>query len=104
MNKKLKLKIILTNIRRVIMSVLFVNLAFMNKVFAESTFAEVLRKQGPTCYATGPQIEPAYTIRHVFIGLVPIVLVIGLVMWGIIYIVKKHKNKSKKEENNDKQD
>ena len=100
MNKKLKLKIILTNIRRVIMSVLFVNLAFMNKVFA-GRFAKEFMEQGPTCYALGPEpVEPVFTIKHVFIGLVPVVLVLGIV----ICIVKKHKNKSKKEENNDKQD
>lgn len=100
MNKKLKLKIILTNIRRVIMSVLFVNLAFMNKVFAGRQFVEFV-EQGPTCYDRGPEpVEPVFTIKHVFIGLVPVVLVLGIV----ICIVKKHKNKSKKEENNDKQD
>ena len=97
MNKKLKLKIILTNIRRVIMSVLFVNLAFMNKVFAGRVFPDL----GTTCYDRGPEpVEPVFTIKHVFIGLVPVVLVLGIV----ICIVKKHKNKSKKEENNDKQD
>lgn len=97
MNKKLKLKIILTNIRRVIMSVLFVNLAFMNKVFAGRVFPDL----GVTCYDRGPEpVEPVFTIKHVFIGLVPVVLVLGIV----ICIVKKHKNKSKKEENNDKQD
>ena len=98
----LKLKIAMTNISRIIMSFLFVNVGylFQNSVQAvknpnyKLTPAD-LTGQEPSCYIAGlPRFE-----LNVFIISVPIVLVIALVLF---IIVKKKKSKKKKEEEKEK--
>ena len=98
----LKLKIIMTNISRVIMSFLFVNVGYLfrNSVLAvEPTCYDV----GPsvraevTCYAAGPSASNSINLEKVFIIVVPIVLVIAVVSY---IIIKKKKSKKKKEEVN----
>ena len=95
----LKFKIIMTNISRIIMSFLFVNVGylFQNSVLAvknpnrELTPAD-LTGQELSCYIAGP---PRFEL-NVFIIAVPIVLVIALVLF--IIIKKKKSKKNKKEE------
>lgn len=92
----LKLKIIMTNISRIIMSFLFINLNFSlaNKVLG-ATIGDVTQLQ-ITCYDTGPRetlSTNTFTLKNVLIILVPAAIIIGV----IILIVKKRKNKSKKE-------
>ncbi len=101
MNKKTNMKIIWTTIRRVIMSVLFVNLSFGSKVLATNGLPAIkgLPTEQITCYAVGPrQTAGVMNFKNVFIIFVPVALIVGIV----VYMVKKHKNKSKKEENDDK--
>lgn len=92
----LKLKIIMTNISRIIMSFLFINLNFSlaNKVLG-ATIGDVTQLQ-ITCYDTGPRetlSTNTFTLKNVLIILVPAAIIIGV----IILIVKRRKNKSKKE-------
>ncbi len=92
----LKLKIIMTNISRIIMSFLFINLNFSlsNKVLG-ATIGDVTQLQ-ITCYDTGPRetlSTNTFTLKNVLIILVPAAIIIGV----IISIVKRRKNKSKKE-------
>lgn len=90
----LKIRIVLTNISRVIMSFLFINLNFsyINRVLGVS-----ITDISPqiTCYDVGPSIETSntLTLKNVLIILVPVVIVIG----AVILIVKKKKSKSKEE-------
>ena len=92
----LKLKIIMTNISRIIMSFLFINLNFSLANRASGTYigeAEVLQ---PTCYDIGPRetlSTNTFTLKNVLIILVPVAIIIGV----IILIVKRRKNKSKEE-------
>lgn len=92
----LKFKIIITNISRVIMSFLFVNLSslFPNS-YASQSHMEI------TCYAPLPPDERSYfasiNLAKVFIIAVPIVLVIALVSF-IIIEMKKNKEKDNKGE------
>lgn len=90
----LKLKIAMTNISRVIMSFLFVNVGylFQNSVLAIKA-SDIVAE--PTCYAAGPSAPGAINLKKVFIIAVPIVLVIAVVLF---IIVKKKKSKKKKEE------
>ena len=87
--KNLKLKILLTNIRRIIMSFLFVNLGtlFQNNVKAIIDINTVSLNSQMTCYDSGPQPTMWEKIEHVFILIVPITLIILL----IIFISKKKK-------------
>ena len=92
----LKLRIIMTNISRIIMSFLFINLNFSlaNKVLG-ATIGDVTQLQ-ITCYDTGPRetlSTNTFTLKNVLIILVPAAIIIGV----IILIVKRRKNKSKKE-------
>ena len=95
----LKFKIAMTNISRVIMSFLFVNVGylFQNSVLAvknpnrELTPADLTGKE-LSCYIAGP---PRFEL-NVFIIAVPIVLVIAVV--SFIIIKKKKSKKNKKEE------
>lgn len=92
----LELKIIMTNISRVIMSFLFVNLGalFQNNVQAIQ----------PSCYMTGPSVDEkvvsnSINLQKVFIIVVPIVLLIALISAVII-----KRNISKKEKKDVKKD
>lgn len=90
----LKTRILLTNISRVIMSFLFINLNFSlaNKVLGVS----LNKSMEITCYGAGPSeisSTNAFTLKNVFIILVPVVIIIET----IILIVKTKKNKSKEE-------
>ena len=102
----LKLKIIMTNISRIIMSFLFVslNFSYVNRVFGVSKTNTPLEI---TCYDVagydvGTSIETSntLTLKNVLIILVPVVIIIG----AIILIVKKKKSKSKEEKKNAKKD
>lgn len=89
---RLKLKIIMTNLSRIIMSFLFVNLGslFQNGVQASTD---------PTCYWVGPTVDKKvsdFSWDKVFIILVPIVIVITLISF---IIIKRKKKKAKKKEN-----
>lgn len=90
----LKLKIIMTNISRIIMSFLFVNLG---SVFQNSVHASI----DPTCYIAGPTDgakvnSTSVSLEKVFIIAVPIVLVIALVSF---IIIKRKKSKKKEKDN-----
>ena len=99
----LKLKIAMTNISRIIMSFLFVNLGYLfrNTVLAiKASDTTVINE--PTCYstapyATAPSASNSINLEKVFIIVVPIVLVIAVVSY---IIIKKKKSKKKKEEEN----
>ncbi|MDO4382407.1 MAG: hypothetical protein Q4C39_05050 [Clostridia bacterium] len=87
----LKFRIIMTNISRIIMSFLFVNLSFSlaNRVLG---FEPINKEIIATCYAAGPD-EKTFTLNNVLIILVPVAIIIGVV----IFIIKKKKNKTKEE-------
>lgn len=90
----LKLKIIMTNISRIIMSFLFVNLGFLFQNNVQASME-------PTCYIAGPSVDEkvvsnSINLQKVFIIAVPIVLVIALVSF---IIIKKKKSKKKEKEN-----
>ena len=99
----LKFKIAMTNISRVIMSFLFVNVGYLfqnsvqavNNQYRTPTPTELIGEEIPdlSCYIAGP---PRFELK-VFIIAVPIVLAIALVLF---IIVKKKKSKKKKEEEN----
>ncbi len=93
----LKLKILLTNISRVIMSFLFINLNFsyINKVFGVSV-SDMSTQM--TCYDTSPMIqtENTLTLKNILIILVPVIIVVVAVV--LIVKNKKSKSKEKKEE------
>lgn len=92
----LKIRILLTNISRVIMSFLFIdlNLSYINRVFGVST-TDISPQI--TCYEVIPiKTSNTLTLKNVLIILVPVVIVIG----AIILIVKKKKGKSKEEKKN----
>lgn len=92
--QSLKLRIIMTNISRIIMSFLFVNLValFQNNVQASME---------PTCYIAGPSVDGkvvsnSINLQKVFIVAVPIVLVVAIVSF---IIIKKKKSKKNEKEN-----
>lgn len=92
----LEIRILLTNISRVIMSFLFINLnfSFTNKVFGVSL--EDINSMQITCYDAGPSevvSTKTFTLKNVLIILVPVAIIIGV----IILIIKKKYNKSKEE-------
>ena len=81
----LKTRIVLTNISRVIMSFLFINLNFSlaNKVFGVSIDSMQI-----TCYGAEPSeivSTNTFTLKNVLIILVPVAIIIG----AIILIVKR---------------
>ncbi len=89
----LKLKIIMTNISRIIMSFLFVNLGALFQNNAQASI-EV------TCYMAGPSVDKkivsnSINLEKVFIIVVPIVLVIAIVSF---IIIKKKKSKEEKKD------
>lgn len=92
-----KIKIFLTNVSRIIMSFLFVNLNFgyINKVAGA-----VWDPNSITCYDTAPQPTNTLTLKHIFIILVPLAIIIGFV----ILMIKKKKSKSKEEKKDAKKD
>lgn len=91
MKKKfLKPKIIMTNISRVIMSFLFVNMGYL---FQNSV--QAVKMPEPSCYFVGSPIEPKVNLEKVFIIAIPIVLVIALVLFIIVKKKKSKKNKEK---------
>lgn len=119
--KHLKLKILFTNIRRIIMSILFINVGnfFNNKV-------KGIEKVEITCYDAGPT-EPLITCyglpapeisiwnkivdfleENIFVLLVPIVLIIITIIFAAKKIKENRKIdeevKRRMEEKNDKQD
>lgn len=87
----LKFRIIMTNISRIIMSFLFVNLSFSfaNRVLG---FEPINKEVIATCYEAGPD-KKTFTLNNVLIILVPVAIIIGVV----IFIIKKKKNKTKEE-------
>lgn len=96
----LKIRILLTNISRIIMSFMFINLNFSyaNRVLGVSINDLDIQM---TCYDVGPPIESAntLTLKNILIILVPVAIIIG----AVILIVKK-KSKSKEEKKNAKKD
>lgn len=93
----LKTRIVLTNISRIIMSFLFINLNFSlaNKVLG-ATIGDVTQLQ-ITCYGTGPRetlSTNTFTLKNVLIILVPVAIIIG----AIILIVKRRKKQIKRGE------
>ena len=99
-NKKLKLKIALTNIRRIITSILFINIMPIYNKFVLWTSSGGVTHVVATCYDTGPQVE--IQEKNYFIIVVPIVIVVILII-GLVIGIKKHKKK-KMEKENDKKD
>lgn len=96
----LKIRILLTNISRVIMSFLFINLNFsyVNRVLGENV---TVISPVVTCYYSGPSEKVnTFTLKNVLIILVPVAVIIGV----IILIVKKKKSKSKEEKKDAKKD
>lgn len=90
----LKFKIIMTNISRIIMSFLFVNLGYL---FQNNVQASI----EPTCYIAGPSsdekvVSNSIKLQKIFIIAVPVVLVILLVSF---IIIKRKKSKKKEKEN-----
>jgi len=108
-NKKLKFKIALTNIRRIITSILFINIMpIFNKVVLAAEYPSNLKTTGMevTCYAAGPQLKvaPAPTEdMNLFVILVPVAVVVILVI-GLIVGIKKHRKKNMENRKNDKKD
>ncbi len=110
--KNLKFKIAMTNISRVIISFLFVNLSslFQNSVQALDANSDVHIQQGlvaPEVMCYGAYNAPQQvTFEKVFIIAVPIVLVIAGVSFLIIKRKKAKKNKveTKKEKKHVKKD
>lgn len=112
----LKIRIFLTNVSRVIMGLLFVNLKFsyLNKVFGSSLDSnEVINstdnfiKKGPTVLCYEP-VRPDFDdvnineifVKNIIFIFVPLAIIIGF----IILIIKKKKNKHKEDERDDKKD
>lgn len=105
----LKLKIIMTNISRVIMSFLFVNLNFSLANKVSGTYIGNKGEVQGTCYGAPLYYDigqeefnqvaketlstNTFTLKNVLIILVPVAIIIG----AIILIVKRRKNKSKQE-------
>ena len=90
----LKLRILFTNICRVITSFLFVNLIISSKGIAvnEPIIIET------TCYAVGPPVNTSKTGHEVniFAILVPVVIVVAGI---VIFVIHMKKRKNKKEDN-----
>lgn len=94
MKKKfLKPKIIMTNISRVIMSFLFVNMGYLFQNSVQGV--QGAKMPEPSCYLVGSPIEPKVNLEKVFIIAIPIVLVIALVLFIIVKKKKSKKNKEK---------
>lgn len=94
----LKIRIIMTNISRIIMSFLFINLSslFQNNAQATNVNEPIII----TCYVAGPTntkeaLVDSMDLEKVFIIAVPVVIVIALVS---LIIIKKKKSKKEKED------
>ena len=109
-----KFKIALTNISRIIISVIFINLSSvvfkMNRAFGTTINIDL---DSITCYAVGPSMSPwektiNFFQENVFILIVPIILLVLL----IIFLIKKIKEtikinkevKRRMEERHDRKD
>lgn len=118
--KNLRLKILLTNISRIVRSVIFINLSTivlgMNKIFGAIDINN-LEPMEPLCYAKQDVIIPIqltifdkivyFLEENIFILLVPIVLIIITIIFATKKI-KEYKKineevKRRMEEKNDKQ-
>ena len=89
----LKIRIIMTNISRIIMSFLFINLSSLFQNNAQATNTNVNEPIIITCYDAGsPNTKEALVdsmnLEKVFIIAVPVVIVIALVS---LIIIKKKK-------------
>jgi glucan phosphoethanolaminetransferase (alkaline phosphatase superfamily) len=107
----LKVRILLTNISRVIMSFLFINLnfSFLNKVFAETNEENLLEvfqlskfSNDVTCYSVATPLSSKIgnallSSKKVFFLIVPIAIVIEIII--VIVENKRKKLKKKKKEN-----
>lgn len=96
----LKIRIIMTNISRIIMSFLFINLSSLFQNNAQATNTNVNEPIIITCYYTGPQstketLVDSMNLEKVFIIAVPVVIVIVLVS---LIIIKKKKSKKEKKD------
>ena len=103
--KKLKCKILLTNISRIIRSVILINLSSIilgiNKVFGIDI--NMIKETPPTCYADQYPMKDQmkyFLKENIFILLVPIVLIIITV----IFVTKRIKGNRKIKENDNKED
>lgn len=107
--KNLKFRILLTNISRIIRSIIFINLSNIvlgvNKVFGTSKKLDEIQI---TCYDMGPTESItsssvgdkiiSYFQENIFILIVPIVVIVILV----VFITKKMKQKKEWKNKNDK--
>lgn len=112
--KNLKFKILLTNISRVVRSILFINLSNivlgMNKVFGAIDPTPIKTIEEVSCYSI--QIDPKYRIlnfleENIFVLIVPIVLIIITIIFARRKIKEKkitEEAQKRMEEKNDKQD
>lgn len=104
----LKIRIIMTNISRIIMSFLFINLSSLFQNNAQATNTNVNEPIIITCYVAGPQntkenfVDPrklelidSMNLEKVFIIAVPVVIVIALIS---LIIIKKKKSKKEKKD------
>lgn len=93
--KKIKFKIFMTNISRIIMSFLFVNLNwFLNtKVLKVSAAEDALVS---TCYVAGPSSKSP-TIGEQFSNIFIIVAPIIIILIIVLIIVHKHRKNKKKD-------
>lgn len=96
----LKIRIIMTNISRIIMSFLFINLSSLFQNNAKATNTNVNEPIIITCYDAGPQntkesLVDSMNLEKVFIIAVPVVIVIALIS---LIIIKKKKSKKEKKD------
>ena len=87
----LKIRIIMTNISRIIMSLLFINLSSLFQNNAQATNTNV----NEPIIITKEALVDSMNLEKVFIIAVPVVIVIALVS---LIIIKKKKSKKEKED------
>ena len=109
---KLKLKIIITNISRIVWSFLFINLhlSYFNRIPVVRAYE--IDPNDITCYYAGPpkRLENTtntigsnnITMKNVLIILVPVAIVIGIAVLIVKAKTKKQKEEKKEEKENDK--
>lgn len=95
-----KIRIIMTNISRIIMSFLFINLSSLFQNNAQATNTNVNEPIIITCYDAGPPntkeaLVDSMNLEKVFIIAVPVVIVIALIS---LIIIKKKKSKKEKKD------
>ena len=110
---KLKLRIIMTNISRILWSFLFINLylSYVNKKPVLSANAidtkTLVNFNLETCYDAGyttSTMDPdTITIKNVLIILIPVVIIIGIAVLIIRNRIKKPKERNKENKDNDSQ-